>query len=47
MEVPEERELVESQRQEGRWSGDFPVCPVAKTPGSPCRGLGFEPWSGN
>ena len=25
---------------------DFPGGPVAKTPHSQCRGLGFDPWSG-
>ena len=28
-------------------SGDFPSGPVAKTPSSQCRGLGFSPWLGN
>ena len=27
--------------------GYFPGGPVAKTPCSPCRGTGFDPWSGN
>ena len=26
---------------------DFPGGPMAKTPRSQCRGLGFDPWSGN
>ena len=26
--------------------GDFPGGPVAKIPWSQCRGLGFNPWSG-
>ena len=26
---------------------DFPGGPVGKTPGSQCRGPGFDPWSGN
>ena len=26
---------------------DFPSGPAAKTPSSQCRGLGFDPWSGN
>ena len=25
---------------------DFPIGPVAKTPHTQCRGLGFDPWSG-
>ena len=25
---------------------DFPGGPVAKTPGSQCRGPGFDPWPG-
>ena len=29
------------------WSWDFPGGPVAKTLCSQCRGLGFDPWSGN
>ena len=28
-------------------SGDFSGGPVAKTPSSQCRGLGFSPWLGN
>ena len=28
-------------------SGNFPSGPVDKTPSSQCRGLGFDPWSGN
>ena len=26
---------------------DLPGGPVAKSPGSQCRGPGFDPWSGN
>ena len=26
---------------------DLPGGPVAKTPGTQCRGPGFDPWSGN
>ena len=26
---------------------DFPHGPLARTPCSQCRGLGFNPWSGN
>ena len=26
---------------------DFPGGPVAKTPSCQCRGVGFDPWSGN
>ena len=27
--------------------GDFPGSPVVKTPHFPCKGHGFDPWSGN
>ena len=36
---------ISLQKYESKW--DFPVDPVAKTPGSQCRGPGFNPWSGN
>ena len=29
------------------WSWDFPGGPGAKTPCSQCRGLRFDPWTGN
>ena len=29
------------------WGRDYPSGPVARTPHSRCRGLGFDPWSGN
>ena len=29
------------------YPGTLPGGPVAKTPGSQCRGPGFQPWSGN
>ena len=29
------------------YKSDFPGGPVSKTPCSQCRGLGFDPWSGN
>ena len=29
------------------YSKDFPAGPVAKSPCSQYRGLGFDPWSGN
>ena len=36
-----------SMRLEINYKRDFPGGPVAKTPCSQCRGLGFHPWSGN
>ena len=34
-------------KTQGTQHGDSPDGPVAKTPGSQCRGSGFNLWSGN
>jgi len=40
------KQLGNIRRQE-KPMRDFPGGPVAKTPNSQRRGLGFDPWSGN
>ena len=41
----EKKGAREVDRKGRAW--DFPGGPVVKTPHSQCRGLGFDPWSGN